>query len=793
MNMDILFIENEGLWREHCLLQIHNAKQFAPNVFKKEQLSKPLNEIALKIFREWSFIDLFLINIHLHTSGKNRSVCSGIKLLKYIRLNHIDKHCVLYSFLSKEQLMQVSPENLIIFSPGVTYLQLPWDFSQIDFFKLRALKAPGDLSMFLKAESRLPDNRHFFANWWGARQLWEIQQVITPVNDDLIKQLNDQIFSSSKGFDSYQGLLAQYLYSHNIQKSSDKYVEYQREIHNHFQHFSFQLDTLDDSNKQIDKKIESATKEHNRLSEILQELKANNQWQQFFLWLSGKPKEIQTRIQHFTEYIQKARTEIERNLRFKELNEYIKSEELSKLKEKENLIAEKAKALEEQKTRSFHIKGEQTVKQILQSESPKILYIDDQAAEGWATVFQLMIYGDKKPDRFESIIPDDKSDTISIINDCFSSVERFNPDLIILDLKLLGDKESSLNPLELTGAKVLRSLKTGIRKEYAGSIAPVNCPVMIVTASNKIFTYQAVNSLGADACWIKEGLDNRFSLDDSINNYWDFLYKVFILCRSNEFRFIRKMKEGLVKLKKSENCWWQGKDRFSFKLDDKADIRKILKEDVIDILEKSVVFAETYYQSQLMKSIDLSLENSFPSLMAIKLFQVIETIHNENVEVYSDLKKVIDRHHENESHGKLDNIIKVRNTSAHETNLNINELDDFYDNLIEYLINRPIVKEEIKIVGNLNGKNEITKSTFVNKGPQKYSGKIALINRGKGYFNILPINLPTNLKANWDSSCSEMGIFDDGARKDEYILFELQKDSTGKYHACNVIYTKQTR
>lgn len=790
MKKNILFIENEGLWREHCLLQIHNPEEFENDVFKNEQLSKPLNEIALHIVREWSFIDLFLINVHLQTSEKNRSVCSGIKLLKYIRLNHIDKHCVLYSFLSKEQLMQISPENLIIFSPGVTYLQLPWDFSQIDFFKLVVQKAPGDLSMFLKAESRLPDNRHFFANWWGARQLWAIQQVITPVDDDLKNLLNDQLFSSSKGFDSYQGLLAKYLYSHNTQKLTDRYIEYKREKHNSFQNFSFQFDTSEHINT-LDEKIECATKEQNRLSEILHELSANNQWQQFFLKLSGKPKEIQTKIQHFEKGIQEALTEKDRNLRFKELKEYIENEEHKILTEKENLIAERARELEKQQNVSIHIDGDKTVKQIMQKEPPNILYIDDQADEGWAIVFQLMIYGDKKPDMFKSIVPDKSSDINSIIIDCFSSVELFNPDLIILDFRLLGDNESTLNPLELSGAKVLQAFKTGYKKSYSGRYTPVSCPVMIVTASNKIFTYQVVNSLGADACWIKEGLDNRFSLDDSINNYLDFINKVFILCQSKEFRLVRKMKEELCNLKEISSFWWQDKNRFSFKYNDGADIRSIPKNIVIEILENGTLMAETYFHGQLMKSMEFSYENSFPSLIAIKLFQIIETIHNENVEDYTTISKLISEHHKSEAYSKLKKMLELRNDAVHKNSLTFKELESIYDTLIEYIRNKPQKISGFKAVDNNDVEKGSLNISANKKESEIYTGRILKISKKDRYFTIKPDRLPRGLNILGELNCFEIGVInDEGAQVNDFILFEILNDSSGKYYAGNVTYTK---
>ena len=41
-----------------------------------------------------------------------------------------------------------------------------------------------------------------------------------------------------------------------------------------------------------------------------------------------------------------------------------------------------------------------SLKYELENRAPKILHIDDQANEGWAEIFQYMIYGEKKIDRF---------------------------------------------------------------------------------------------------------------------------------------------------------------------------------------------------------------------------------------------------------------------------------------------------------------------------------------------------------------------------------------------------------
>lgn len=786
--MNILFFENEGSWRGQCLLKLNSRNNHKIDVLSDVQLSIPLEEQAQNFASEFPFVDLFFININILAGGLSRCECAGINLLKLIRLCHLDKHCVLYSFLNREQLMQLSIDNLIIFSEGVTFVQLPSDVSKLEIEKLAKQKASSDLSKYLKAESRIPDDRHFFANWWGALQLWKIHQILHSQNKDTLKSIQHQLFNAAKGIGTYQGLLAQYLYGQGFQKLSADYIESKKELHNHFQRYSAPPDSYNEQLIDLDKKIERAASEQFRLNDILHEIESSDNLQQFFLWLSGKPKEIKDKIKNWEIGQKWAKEEHDEIQRYQQLKTYLEEEKYKIQFENDFLISERAKTIGEYQNAVLNLENSNTFNEVLKEKSPKILYIDDQAEEGWGSIFQLMIYGKEKPEEFRIIKPEKTSEIELVILKCFELIHEFEPDLIILDLRLFGETGTISDANELSGFKVLKAFKSGFKQSQHYIYSPVSCPIMIVTASNKVFTYQAINDMGADAYWIKEGLDNKLSIDESIKNYWDFLGKVYLLCYSNEFRFIRKMKKDISELKTVKDFWWQSKERFRFNLTPGASLNSVSKIDVLNILDDSLFLTENFMQSILMKNLSIKIGKSLPSLIAINLFQIIENIHEEITtnNIYTVLNSRIKEHHKNIDHNKLDELVKLRNDAVHHNSLTINDLQTFFQFLKEYLMIIPQEKiSSTNKIGLVSTSNQFEKNNPRKVETKTYSAPISHVDRRNGYFSISRQNLKS-LSLDKDITCFEMQIIEAGGRKFSWVTFEIKKDAAGGLIATNV-------
>jgi len=167
---------------------------------------KPEN-LAKQIFENYADTELFLIYVNYKTENIARADNAGILLLKYLRLNHYNQHCVLYTFLSREQLMAQDIRNLIIFSEGVTFIRMPEDLNQIDFEKLKDKKAPDDLSAYFRGEVDLVKIRHNLANIYGLWFMFNVHNKFFKT-EELGSIFSKEFFQS---FDSFQLHIANYL------------------------------------------------------------------------------------------------------------------------------------------------------------------------------------------------------------------------------------------------------------------------------------------------------------------------------------------------------------------------------------------------------------------------------------------------------------------------------------------------------------------------------------------------------------------------------------------------------
>lgn len=131
----------------------------------------------------------------------------------------------------------------------------------------------------------------------------------------------------------------------------------------------------------------------------------------------------------------------------------------------------------------------------------KILLIDDEAEKGWENFYKCFFqYNINNGSiKFETLQIHFKSlSQKQIIEEAKNEVEKFNPDVVLLDLRLCDadfNINSVTNPSELTGSKILEEIKKinkGIR-------------VIITTASNKIWNYILTDHLGANDYIIKRG------------------------------------------------------------------------------------------------------------------------------------------------------------------------------------------------------------------------------------------------------------------------------------------------
>ena len=162
-----------------------------PNCIKSDicicnTVGKVLNEIKEK----HADTDVFVININYKFYDISRSDNTGIKLLKQLRLNGFYQYCILYSFLSIEQLINFDPLNNIIHSKGVKFIRLPFDQNDFELlFKYQKNANTENLFYYFRAEVDLQKIRHELANKWGALRLNELLNIKTETKPSYYVQL----------------------------------------------------------------------------------------------------------------------------------------------------------------------------------------------------------------------------------------------------------------------------------------------------------------------------------------------------------------------------------------------------------------------------------------------------------------------------------------------------------------------------------------------------------------------------------------------------------------------------
>lgn len=229
---------------------------------------------------------------------------------------------------------------------------------------------------------------------------------------------------------------------------------------------------------------------------------------------------------------------------------------------------------------------------------PKILFIDDQADEGWYEALCSVLY-DKNGLGFDYIGDDLKYKTrAEIIDIVKKKVLTFSPDIVILDLRLCASDFGSKPIKDLTGNHVLRAIKQMNR----------GIQVLIFSSTSKIWNYQFLSSQednidGADGFIVKERPE-----DSKDPFYTKTIIKHFIFCLNNCCRFIYrkglwvKMQEDIIKCNRGD-----------------SDYAKTVAR-LLELVEESLFTKQT----------------NFPyASIFMDLFRIVETTANEYIEDYA--------------------------------------------------------------------------------------------------------------------------------------------------------------
>jgi CheY-like chemotaxis protein len=187
---------------------------------------------------------------------------------------------------------------------------------------------------------------------------------------------------------------------------------------------------------------------------------------------------------------------------------------------------------------------------------PKIVYVDDEMDKGWDEAIYFAITDERLPKEgvpwFHTSVgqlahpKNSKEDWQEIAEMVLDQA----PDLILTDLRLLGNSEARTAVKETSGAGLVAIL----RKRAPG------VPILLLTASNKAWTMQEAFRLGVDAYWMKEGIGDHASPNRSIENTAE-LKGLLSHLLGSDYQLLRKIQMQTDAFKsawtENEPPWWK--------------------------------------------------------------------------------------------------------------------------------------------------------------------------------------------------------------------------------------------
>ena len=136
----------------------------------------------------------------------------------------------------------------------------------------------------------------------------------------------------------------------------------------------------------------------------------------------------------------------------------------------------------------------------------KVLLIDDEYKKGWKIIFkEIFKSGDFK---FEVLEQNFEMSKDEIVNSAIRKTEEFDPDIVLLDFRLHTSEFYDTEIDKFISVEILRKIK----------VLNPGIQIVIFTASNKVWSLQKLESLGADGFILKESPefnhDNKFTREN---------------------------------------------------------------------------------------------------------------------------------------------------------------------------------------------------------------------------------------------------------------------------------------
>lgn len=558
MKSEVLYIDDEASISEDNFLTGNSLFELAKNIIANKN-SK-----------------VILINIHFCFSPKdapekydNLQNCAGIDLLKMLRLQGEKRHSILFSPLKINELLRLSPGNLIVTSEGVSCVHSYHELKNLDWDNLSNKRAISPFPKeFYKVNFQMPeDERHNWANWWGIRQLCNVHRLIDAqmnIKNDLFYYGKKELGTLNERLKELESQVAIFLYGHRDEEIKKSIIDYE-----------------------IIKLKEE--EEEKNFEIILYEKEIMRMNGEQLAMVVGSPafKDRELTKQDWQNLIDETRTTIDHKI----------LPRIKLLRDQKNKIGSQTE-IEVESNKLIYLK--KSIK-----ENIKIVFIDDQANDGWSEIFKIMIYDKEKfnPDLFLTFSPKKKEldDIKSYYQDQIK--EKLNDtDVVLLDLRLGKEIGTDEDVKAFSGSKLLEEIRNDFR----------DLPIMMVTASNKFWSYKQLQQNGADIIWSKEGLDKHSSTIQAVKNYARFLEMIKILTNNN-YSLLRKI-SSQIKTLSERKFWWE--------------TQGVPKSRILNILSDSILLFREYCKQDIENNKFILHKNQwvYPSMIIQNTGKILEII-----------------------------------------------------------------------------------------------------------------------------------------------------------------------
>lgn len=335
----------------------------------------------------------------------------------------------------------------------------------------------------------------------------------------------------------------------------------------------------------------------------------------------------------------------------------------------------------------------------------KLLQIDDQANDGWSEIIKNIAYGHSSKvskevveNGFEYykngrlVVKSINTKGLNNVNDFsiyFDEDEIFRKhewDLIVLDLRLfpIHDDKHLHEVGEISGAIVLDLYRQFYKYDTT--------PILIASASNKIWTYKELIKIGADGYWMKEGVDDNFTEFESYSNFESLCFLLDKLTNL-KYKSLRKFSKWASNFT-FKNGWWVQQVKWK-----NGSVTKVKSPEVIEVLISETINQARIYLHQFeMENAFNSKYNKYAESYSIsnlinKVGNIIEVIHCLNNETYRkfNVSELI------LSRGDFAGmkILSLRNEASHNSysKLTWNDFVNVSNLCVNYLSNAPNKKK----------------------------------------------------------------------------------------------------